>query len=102
LINQGEKNYYRYYSLLPVRFFTKFLYFIKEGKRMKRKLTYFAGSFVLATAFAFGVSYQPATAAQSCEGQCKRAFNGCVNSAKTQSERAQCNKSFQGCMSSCK
>ena len=70
---------------------------------MKRKLTYFAGSFVLATAFAFGVSFQSVNgAAQSCQGQCKRAFNACVNTAQTTSEKAQCNKSYQGCISSCK
>jgi hypothetical protein len=68
-----------------------------------KKLTYFAGSFVLAAAFAFGVSYQPANAAaQSCQGQCKRAMNACVNTAATTAEKAQCNKSFQGCISSCK
>jgi hypothetical protein len=70
---------------------------------MKRKLTYFAGSFVLATAFAFGVSYEPVKgAAQSCKGRCERSYNGCINSAKTQAQRAKCNKSYQGCISSCK
>jgi hypothetical protein len=73
-------------------------------KNMKRKLTYFTSSFALAAALAFGVSYQTVNgaAAQSCQGQCKRAQTACMNTATTTAEKAQCNKSFQGCISSCK
>ena len=70
---------------------------------MKKTMSYFAGSFVLATALAFGLNFSAsAGTAQSCQGQCKRAQNACVATANTTSERAQCNKSFQGCISSCK
>jgi hypothetical protein len=70
---------------------------------MKKGLAYFVSSFVLATAFAFGISFQSeANAAQSCQGQCNSAYNACVNRATTTSEKSQCKKSYQGCISSCK
>lgn len=71
---------------------------------MKRRLMYFASSFALTAAIAFGVSLQaPVSAdAQSCKGQCNRSYNACVNAAKTQGEKSQCKKSYQGCISSCK
>ncbi len=70
---------------------------------MKKTITYFAGSFVLAMAFAFGLNFTTsAGTAQSCKGKCQRSQNACLNSAKTTAQRAQCNKSYQGCISSCK
>lgn len=65
---------------------------------MKKGLTFFAGSFVLAAALAFGIN----GAAQSCKGTCNRNYNACVNAATTQAELSQCKKSYQGCISSCK
>ena len=69
---------------------------------MKKAISYFGGSFVLAAAIAFGVSFQPVNAAESCQGKCNRNYNACANTATTQSQLSQCKKSYQGCISSCK
>ena len=70
---------------------------------MKKTLAYLGGSFLLATAVAFGATVQTASAAaQSCNGKCNRNYNACANTARTQSQLAQCHKSYQGCISSCK
>jgi hypothetical protein len=75
----------------------------QRGEKMKKAIAYFGGSFVLATAIAFGVSFQSVgAAAESCQGKCNRAKTACLNTATTQSQQSQCNKSYQGCISSCK
>jgi len=70
---------------------------------MKKGIAYFAASFVLATTFAFGLSFQTGAAAvQSCQGTCNSNLNACLNRANTQAEKSKCKKSYQGCISSCK
>jgi hypothetical protein len=69
---------------------------------MKKTLAYLGSSFLLATAVAFGVTFQVNAAAESCHGKCNRNYNACANTASTQSQLSQCKKSYQGCISSCK
>jgi hypothetical protein len=70
---------------------------------MKKTIAYLGGSFLLATAIAFGITIQAASAAvESCQGKCNRNYHACANAATSQGELSQCKKSYQGCISSCK
>ncbi len=68
---------------------------------MRRKLAFLTATLAMAAALAVPMAKSSATE-QSCMGQCKRAYNACINTARSTSEAAQCNKSYQGCISSCK
>jgi hypothetical protein len=70
---------------------------------MKRKLTFLAATTFMAFTLIFQTSANTATSTvQSCQGQCQRAFQGCMSSAKSNGEQGRCNQAYQGCVASCK
>jgi hypothetical protein len=68
---------------------------------MKRKLIFFAASFMFAAASVFVSTSASANAFDSCRTQCRVAFDKCVKQAKNPGGLNQCRRAFEGCLSGC-
>jgi hypothetical protein len=68
---------------------------------MKRKLIYFAASFMLAIAAVFVTSSTNANALNSCRTQCRVAYDKCVKQTKNPGGLNQCGRTYQRCLAGC-
>ncbi len=72
---------------------------------MKRKLTYFLASFVIAitATLAFATASTNVTETQNgCRAQCRVAFQKCSKQANNPGGLNQCRKAFDNCLATCK
>jgi len=71
---------------------------------MKRKLTYFLGSFAIALTAVFAFASAPAGAAVagSCQTQCRVAYDKCVKQANNPGGLNQCKRAFDSCLATCR
>lgn len=69
---------------------------------MKRKLTYFVASFVIAVTAALAFASTSTSALGSCQTQCRVGYDKCNRQATNPGGLNQCKKAFDACLATCR
>jgi hypothetical protein len=69
---------------------------------MKRKLTYFLASFVIALTATFAFASVNVSGQASCRTQCRVAYDKCVKQANNPGGLNQCGRAYNNCLARCR